>query len=503
MTHRERVRVEYRDRMKDLGGRVMPSNDEAEAAVISAMFAGADSLDAAIAAGITADDFHRDANRRIAGVALELHGLGRPVDVVTVGHELRVREMLGAVGGVAKLATLVDATPSVAHVEAHVAVLRDLTRLRRAIEICQRRSAEGYDAGNVREYLDGLAQDVVDLAEQGAQVSATQVYDLMKACVERAAMTTAERGGWPTGFRRLDDQTGGWFPGQLIVIAARPGMGKSSYALNVAANMAALPRVDDDCDGYAVHFFSLEMPKEEIGHKLICSMTGIDTSAVRRRQLTPDERGEYNRGAWTLGNAPLWIYDASSLSVIEMRAIVRGAKRKMPRRRHVVMIDYLQLAKGERHERGSREEEVSGIARGCKAMAKDLGVPVAALSQLNRAVETRSASDKRPTLADLRESGEIEQAADVIEFIYREEYYDAQPWNEDQAIVDVAKQRNGPTGEQVIAFRKACTRFEDATDADRRRWTKPENVAPMRGGAQRRSRWEPRGGTGTDRRVPE
>ena len=471
------MRTEYRDRMRDLGGRVLPHNRDAEDAVLSAMLSNREAIDEAMAAGLRPGHFYVDPNIRICEAIVAIAESGSPVDTQTVGAWLRGRDKLSAVGGIAYLSKLVDATPFVAHVAAHAKVVIALSRLREAIGICQVRAYEGYGPVDIDEFIDGLAQEACTLAEANSSTTGKQLWDIAKACVERAGMNGADLGGWPTGFGLVDKQTGGLFPGQLIIVAARPGQGKTSYALNIAANMAALPGAED-FEGYLVHFFSLEMPESELGHKFVCAESMVDTSAVRRRQIRPDEFGEYVGAADRVGALPIWIYDSPSVSVVEMRALVRAAQRRRPKRRHVAIVDYLQLMGGDRRERGTREEEVAGIARGLKGMAKALGIPVVALSQLNRAVETRSANDKRPTLADLRESGEIEQAADVVEFIYREEYYDAQLWNEGMAMIDVAKQRNGPTGEILLAFRKACTRFEDATAVDKDRWSrKPEGVS--------------------------
>ncbi|GAC1393249.1 MAG: replicative DNA helicase [Polyangiales bacterium] len=483
MSRQHRPRVEYRDRAVDLGGRTLPHNGEAEAAVIASCLApdGAAIDDVLIVLRDPAA-FYDNANQRIFRVIVDLHAAGKPIDTTTVGTELRARGELQAAGGFGHLASLVDATPSVVHAAAHARIVADHARMRAAIELCQIGAAEGYDPGvDADEFVDVLASKACALAETSRVTSGVLAYDLMRECAERISMDRDSIAGYPTGLRVLDELTGGVFPGELTILAARPGVGKTSLMLDQAVALAAHPPIDDDCEGYAVHVFSLEMPRGQLGDRMVCARGSIDSAAIRRRRMTTDERDAYVGAANELSQLPLWIYDSPGASVIDVRAHVRGAQRRATRRRHVVFIDYVQLMRGERNNGDSREQEVSGITRGLKALAKDLNVPVVALSQLNRSVETRSAKDKRPSLSDLRESGAIEQDADVVQFIYREEYYDAQEWNRGAAEIIVAKQRNGGPGEAVVAFRGPFTRFENPNESDLRRWSeKPSNDAGSR-----------------------
>ena len=472
----------------DLGGRVPPHNDEAEAAVLSAVLADGRALDAVLEF-LQPEHFYSDANRRIFEAAIELHSRGQPVDVQTVAAWLRDRERLQAIGGIAYLSKIIDATPAVAHVAAHGKIVKEKSRVRRLIETCQMVAAEGFgDYGDAQEFIDGAEQQIYDLARTPESTTVHLMYEVVKGAfvqlqeaLERGKLIT----GVPTGFADLDEKTSGMHEGELIIIAARPGMGKTSYVLNIAANVAA-PRAEQaDAEEvnadprFGVMVFSLEMPKEQLANRMMCSEGRVNLSDLRKGQVGGEKWDRLVQSANELSQMPIWIDDSPAINILELRAKVRRQQHefdqlvngKYKRKIGLVIIDYLQLMRG-RENAQSREQEISEISRGLKALAKELRVPVIALSQLNRAVETRSAKDKRPQLSDLRESGAIEQDADVIQFIYRPEYYltdkgsaDAQKMKGYAEII-IAKQRNGPTGRVPVTFIDEYTRFESrARDA--------------------------------------
>lgn len=469
---KERVRVEMRDRAVDLGGRVPPNNREAEAAVISASLTGVEALDAALSTGLDPAEMYADANKRVFEAACEIHKTGQPVDTQTVAAYLKDRERLQSVGGIAYLATLVDATPTTLHVEAHAKIVREKARIRKLIEICQCAAAAGYgDYGDAQAFVDAIAQQLFELCDTTTRRRGRQMYDIVRENVEDMQRAIARGGalaGYPTGLLTIDARTGGLFPGELVIIAARPGMGKTALLLEYADHLAAQPG-DEEFDGYAVHIFSYEMPDKQLVHRRTAARAQMDVSKLRRGGIRPDDEAAYVVAASSMSQLPIWIYDDPTITLMQARGIVRTAMHKMPRRKHVVMFDYIQLMPGVR-EAERREQEVAGVSRGLKVLAGELSVPVVANAQLNRDLEKRP--KKRPVLSDLRDSGTLEQDADVVAFIFRQEMYEPKPENRYHAIVDIAKQRNGPTGECLVAYRDLYTRFENPTDADLARWRK-------------------------------
>ncbi|GAC1351494.1 MAG: replicative DNA helicase [Polyangiales bacterium] len=473
----------------DVGGRVPPHNDEAEASVLSAILSDGHAIDGVLEF-LAAEHFYVDANRRIYEAAIELHSRGQPVDIQTVGAWLKDRERLQAVGGIAYLAKIVDTTPAVAHVAAHAKIVREKSRVRRLIETCQLVAAEGYgDYGEAQEYIDSAEQKIYELARTPESSTVHLMYDVVRGSFEQL-QAALERGklitGVPSGFHDLDEKTSGMHEGELIIVAARPGMGKTSYVLNIATHVASAipeqaPGEEMALDAiYGVMVFSLEMPKEQLANRMMCSEGRVNLSDLRKGQVGGEKWDRLVESANHLSQLPIWIDDSAAISVLEVRAKVRRQQHEFDKKTPdgrckqkigLIIIDYLQLMRG-RDGAQSREQEISEISRGLKALAKELRVPVIALSQLNRAVETRSAKDKRPQLSDLRESGAIEQDADVIQFIYRPEYYvtdknsaEAQKMKGYAEII-VAKQRNGPTGRVPVTFIDDYTRFENrAKDA--------------------------------------
>lgn len=483
---RERVQV------VDVGGRVPPHNLDAEAAILAAILSDHRKLDLVVDT-LQPGHFYSDANRRVFEGALELQRTGTPVDLQTIAAWLKDRDWLQAVGGVSYIARLIDSTPAVAHVEAYARIVADKAMLRRVGETLLLKSGEVYagtvtDARGWVDELEGAIHDVVPVRASGGL---TQIFDLVKSVCESIADEQSET-GIATGFVDFDERTGGMHDGELLIVAARPGMGKTSFVMNVATNVAALePKVAED--GHVLRprlgvcVFSLEMPKDQLTLRMLCSEARVDVSSARKKKLDARAATNLLGTAAELAQLPLWIDDTPAITLSELRAKVRRHQREFTRtndrgettqRIGLVVIDYLQLMKG-REGAQSREQEISEISRGLKQLAKELGVPVIALSQLNRAVETRSTKEKRPQLSDLRESGAIEQDSDVIIFIYRPAYYLPEGSAERQRLADyaeiiIAKQRNGPTGRVPVTFFEQFTRFENRS---RDAWAPNEEAA--------------------------
>ena len=463
----------------EVAGLVPPHDLDAEGAVLSACMLSRAAVDVVLVM-LKPEHFYSEANARIFQAIQQIALANNPVDTVSVSSWLRDREWLQKMGGTAYLAQLADATPAIGHVAAHAHTVHTKWRRRQLIASCQRVAAEGYgDVGDEDGWIKASAEAIDDIAQGGEQRGQlTSAREALEKAF-RQISAAAERGdrilGIPTGYDRLDAKIAGLPEGDLIIVAARPGMGKTSFVLNVATNVAS-PRmhVVDGREhhevGFGVCVFSLEMPIEQLATRMACSEARVDLGRLRQGQLHAEDWRVLTEAASYLSTLPIWIDDTPAIGLLELRAKVRRqqalynreATDKQPARRvGMVMVDYLQLMKG-RDDVSSREQEISEISRGLKALAKELRVSVIALSQLNRAVETRSTKDKRPQLSDLRESGAIEQDADTIIFIYRDDYYN--PETSDMkgiAELIIAKQRNGPTGKVKVRFSALSTRFDN------------------------------------------
>jgi replicative DNA helicase len=484
-----------------LSGRVPPHDLDAEGAVLSAILLEREALDKVLEI-LKPEHFYSEANRRVFEAAVELSIPGTPIDIVSVAGWLRDRDRLGQVGGSAYLAQLVDTVPSVAHIDTYARMVKEKWRVRQLIATCQRVAAEGYgDVGEVQSFIDGAEQSVYDIARTPESTSVQPIEPIIRGVFEQLSRLE-QRGeritGIATGFERLDAKTAGLHDGELTVIASRPGMGKTSLVLNMAVNVAAPHRIEvagDDlgleegaseareAPGMGVAVFSLEMPREQLASRMVCAEARVDVGRMRQGHLQDRDWNNLTQAAASLYKLPIWIDDSPALSVLELRAKVRrlqaeynrvGADGMLERRIGLVVVDYMQLMRASRPVQ-NREQEISEISRGLKGLSKELHVPVIALSQLNRAVETRGTKDKRPQLSDLRESGAIEQDADNIIFIYRDDYYDREgATNKGVAELILAKQRNGPTGRVKVRFDAQYTRFDnlapgemdEADDAD-------------------------------------
>jgi replicative DNA helicase len=412
------------------------------------------------------------------------------VDVVTVASFLRDRERLQQVGGTPYLAQLTDSIPAVAHVESHARVVTEKWRVRQLIATCQRFAAQGYgDCGEVQNFIDEAEQAVFDIARIPEATAVRPVREAIHGAFNILA-EAAKRGegitGVPTGFDKLDRKCAGLHKGDLYIVAGRPGMGKTAFVLNMAVNVASPRRVkapdssdllgagDIEQPGWGVGVFSLEMPREQLASRLLGGEARVDVSRLRSGNIRQDDWIKLTEAAARVERLPIWLDDTPALGLLDLRAKIRRLKADIERKTEdgpaaqglgLVIIDYLQLMQG-RRDAASREQEISELSRGLKQLAKEMSIPVLALSQLNRSVETRS-NDKRPQLSDLRESGAIEQDADAIFFIYRDDYYRREQSDEPGiAEIIVAKQRNGPTGVVKLRFTSEYTRFDNLANEE-------------------------------------
>ncbi|MGB8885159.1 MAG: replicative DNA helicase [Candidatus Korobacteraceae bacterium] len=444
--------------------RGLPVSMEAERSILAAILLDNSLYDQA-AEHLTSDDFSLDAHRRIYSRMRDLQETGRPVDMITLVEELDRRKEVEAIGGVAYLSSLIDGVPERPSIEHYVRIVRNKAQLRGLINIAQNAIAEAIEHADEAEEVIGRAEQAIfQLNEnrigQGFQnipAIITGSFGSLDELYKRAQEVT----GLETHYKELDQMTSGFQPSDLIIIAARPSMGKTAFAMNIAENAAVIDRK-------VVGVFSLEMSKEALLLRMLASRARVDSQKIRKGFLGKDEMGKLTRAMEELTQTGLWIDDTPGISVSEMRAKAR--RLRQTEGLDLVIVDYLQLMSavpigGKRFE--NRTQEVSAISRGLKALAKELKVPVVALSQLSRAPETRSGDEKaRPQLSDLRESGSIEQDADVVAFIYRAEVYNKDnPDLEGRAKIIVAKQRNGPTGDIELAFLKQYTRFDDLAAA--------------------------------------
>ena len=407
--------------------------------------------------------FFREAHRRLFRAMSRLFERGEVIDVITVSEDLKKTGELEGVGGLEFLAQLLDAVPTAANIDYHARIVREKALLRRLIDASSQIIRDVYDQGE-RE-----VEAVLDLAEsrifQVAQTHSREGFVWIKEIlwptfehIEKLQESGTGLTGVPTGFSDLDGLTTGLQKGDLVIVAARPAMGKTSWVLNVAQT-AAIEH------GTTVAVFSLEMSKEQLVQRLLCSEGRVDSQKLRRGRLSPEEYQRLAAAAGHLNTAPLWIDDSPGSTVLEMRAKARRLKSETDL--GLLVVDYMQLMSSSGRSE-NRVQEVSEISRGLKALAREIDVPVVALSQLSRAPEQRT--DRRPQLSDLRESGSIEQDADLVMFLYRPEYYQG-PEDKDgnniegQSELIIAKQRNGPTGTVPLYFNKAYTRFDSVAPA--------------------------------------
>lgn len=442
--------------------RELPYSPEAEIAVLGGMLIDPDAVAKAIE---IVDDsmFYREAHRRLFRAMARLFQSGQALDPVTVSEELKKTDELEVVGGLTYLARLLDAVPTAANLEYHARIVREKALLRRLIEASSQVIRDAYEVGerSVEEILDLAEQRVFQVAESQEREGFVWIKKILYPTFEEIEKLQSADGGItgvPSGFPDLDEMTGGFQRGDLVILAARPSMGKTSIVVGMSLHAAIMHQIP-------VAIFSLEMSKEQIVQRMLCHEALVDLGRLLRGRLTDDDYVRLAQAAGHLNTAPLWIDDSGSLNIIEMRAKARRLKADVPNL-GMIVLDYVQLMSGGPGRVENRQQEVSMISRGLKALAKEIDVPIIALSQLSRAPEQRT--DHRPQLSDLRESGALEQDADLVMFLYRPERYMTPAEAEEKGIVGhseviIGKQRNGPTGIVELFFRKESTRFESFT----------------------------------------
>ncbi len=444
--------------------RGLPASIDAERSILGAILMETLLFDQA--AELKPDDFSLDAHRRIFSRMRDLQDSGRPVDMITLAEELDRRKEVEAIGGVAYLSSLIDGLPERPSIEHYVRIVRNKSQLRGLINIAQNAIAEAIEhSDEAEEVINRAEQGIFQLSEGRLGQGLTDIPTIIKnsfGSLDALYARGQEITGLATHYTQLDKMTAGFQPSDLIVIAARPSMGKTAFAMNIAENAAVL-------DNKVVGVFSLEMSKEALLMRMLASHSRVDSHRLRTGFIPKEDREKLTFATESLMQARLFIDDTPAISVTEMRSKSRRLMQQEGRL-DLIIVDYLQLMSavaigGKRFE--NRTQEVSAISRGLKAVAKELKVPVVALSQLSRAPESRG-GDHRPQLSDLRESGSIEQDADVVAFIFREEVYKKDdPDLDGLAEIIIAKQRNGPVGLIKLAFLHSCTRFENrAAESD-------------------------------------
>jgi replicative DNA helicase len=433
--------------------RTLPHNLDAERSVLGAILLRNDTFNHA-AAVIDAGDFFRDAHRRIFNAMVELNERGDAIDLVTVKDLLTRTGELEDVGGVAYIARLVDGVPRATNVDHYARIVKEKSTLRALITSASEILQEAYaGAEDADEILDAAEKRIFEVADKRIRTGFVPISSLVQESFDTLSKLQQHRGlvsGVPTGFTELDEMTAGLQGGDLVIIAARPSMGKTSFVLNIALH-AALNRERP----MVVGFFSLEMSAQQLFIRLLTSEARIDAHRLRSGYLSPDDYSKLVKAVGTLESAQIFIDDSASIGVLEMRAKAR--RLKADHGLDLLVVDYLQLMQG-RGRFDNRQQELASISRSLKGLAKELGVPLVALSQLSRAPETRS--DRRPQLSDLRESGAIEQDADVVMMIFRPGVYEKDnPDLQNVAEIIIAKQRNGPIGTANLAFLPQYTLF--------------------------------------------
>lgn len=440
-------------------GKLPPQALDMEEAVLGALMLEKTAL-SDISEFLRPEAFYKEANKRIYQAILDLFADSDPVDILTVTQKLRSNGELDLVGGPYYISQLTNRVASSANVEYHARVISEKYLQRELIKITATITKKAYeDTSDVLELLDEAEQGLFNLSEGNIKRSYESMSTLVKKAIDQIQEAGKNDGGIsgvPSGFRDLDKLTGGWQKSDLVIIAARPAMGKTAFVLSMARNIAADRKIP-------VAIFSLEMSSVQLVNRLISSETGIESEKLRKGNLTDADYQQLHTRIANLTDAPIYIDDTPALGIFELRAKCR--KLVLNHGVRIIIIDYLQLMSGNGNEGGNRVQEISAISRALKIIAKELEVPVIALSQLSRAVETRG-GDKRPMLSDLRESGSIEQDADIVSFIYRPEYYGIEQDESGKPLagigeIMIAKHRNGAVENVQLRFKGALARFED------------------------------------------
>ena len=432
-------------------GKIPPSDIEAEQAVLGSMLTDKDATIAAIEV-LKEDDFYREDNKLIYRAILNLYNRAEPVDIITLKSELTSMGKFDAVGGLEYLADLPEKVPTTANVERYIKIVEEKAILRNLIKTANEIISLGYDpTEEVENIMDSAEKKIFDIMQSKNQKGYSPIKDVLVDTFSQLEVLYNQKQhitGVPTGFVDLDYKTAGLHQSDLILVAARPAMGKSAFALNIATNAAVRANVP-------VAIFSLEMSKEQMVNRILCSEAMVDSNKVRTGTIDDDEWTKLAQASGQLSESQIFIDDTPGISVMEIRAKCR--KLKLEKNIGLVVIDYLQLVQGSSKKGGSREQEISEISRSLKILAKEINVPVIALSQLSRAPEQRP--DHRPMLSDLRESGAIEQDADIVMFLYRDDYYNEDSEKKNIAEVILAKHRSGSTGTVELLWLGNYTKF--------------------------------------------
>ncbi len=434
--------------------KTLPHNLEAERAVLGAILLE-DSALLTVFEILKSQDFYLDSHRKVFEKMLHLMNNARPIDLVTLKDELQRANELESVGGAAYLAGLTDGLPRAMNIEHYARIVKEKSTLRRLIQISNEAITRSYqDEESAVEILHHVERGVFDIANQqfhSSFTSITPIVDSVYKHIEELFNKKAPVTGLETGFADLDRMTSGLHPSDLIIVAARPGLGKTSLCLNIAQHVAIR-------NHKSVGIFSLEMSKEQLVKRLLCSEARIDAHRINTGFLNKDDWTRLGRASGHLSETKIFIDDSASINIPELRS--KSRRLSLEHGLDLLIVDYLQLMSGSSLRYENRTQEISQISRGLKGIAKELGLPLIAVSQLSRAIEARHGEHRRPQLSDLRESGSIEQDADVVMFIYREDMINPTEENNGLAELIVGKQRNGPTGTVQLAFSKQFTRFD-------------------------------------------
>lgn len=430
--------------------KVPPYNIEAEQSVLGSMLLSKEAIYVAVER-LKSEDFYKEAHRKLFECIVELHENREPVDLITVTESLRNKKILEEVGGVTYLTTLTEIVPTPSNIAEYCKIVEEKALLRKLIEAASNILSSAYEPKeDVEEILDEAERKIFNIVQKRRVENFYHVKDLLLSTFERIEKLYHTKGGItgvPTGFPDLDSMTSGLQPSDLIIVAARPSMGKTAFALNIAQNAAIRYKIP-------VAIFSLEMSKEQVVQRMLCAESNVDSHKLRTGKLEEEDWPRLARAMGPLSEAPIYIDDTPGITSLEIRAKARRLKAE--KGLGLVVIDYLQLisSKGQSE---TRQQEISEISRSLKAMARELNVPVLALSQLSRAPDARA--DHRPVLSDLRESGSLEQDSDLVAFLYRENYYNPDTDKKNIVEVIIAKQRNGPTGKVELLWLSQYTKF--------------------------------------------
>ena len=432
-------------------GRIPPHDIEAEQAIIGSMLTDKDAVIAAVEV-LQEQDFYREDNKIIYSAILNLYNRAEPIDIITLKSELKSMGKFEAVGGLEYIVQLPDKVPTTSNVEQYIKIVEEKSMLRALIKTADELITLGYDpTQEVEQVIDTAEKKIFQVMQKKNQKGYSSIKDILVDTFTQLEQLYNQKEsitGVPTGFVDLDYRTSGLHNSDLILVAARPAMGKSAFALNIATNAAVRARVP-------VAIFSLEMSKEQMTNRILCSEAMVDSAKVRTGKIDDDEWAKLAATSGELSEAGIYIDDTPGISIMEIRAKCR--KMKLEKNIGLVVIDYLQLVQGSNKKGGSREQEIAEISRSLKILAKEIDVPVIALSQLSRAPEQRI--DHRPMLSDLRESGSIEQDADIVMFLYRDDYYNEDTEKKNIAEVIIAKHRSGATGTVELLWLANYTKF--------------------------------------------